>query len=67
MSDIREVHNAVRTDLERRRELAAMTKPELITLIMSRESTLADVHTRLSSALDRARLHAQGRARWRER
>lgn len=42
MSDIRDVHNAVRTDLERRRELAAMSKPELI-------SHTIDVERRLES------------------
>lgn len=47
MSDIRDVHNAVRTNLQRRRELAAMTKPELIDYIVNIEDNLAALATRI--------------------
>lgn len=41
MSDVRDVHNAVRNDLQRRRELNAMTKPELITHAIRLERIIA--------------------------
>ena len=50
MSDIRDVHDAVRTNLQRRRELTAMTKPELIDYIVSIEDNLAALATRIEHA-----------------
>lgn len=50
MSDIREVHDAVRTNLRRRRELAGVTKPELIDYIVSIEDNLAALATRIENA-----------------
>lgn len=50
MSDIREVHDAVRTNLQRRRELTAMTKPELIDYIVNVEDNLAALATRIDHA-----------------
>lgn len=49
MSDIREVNaicQAVNTDLQRRRELVAMTKPELITYVIDVENSLAALSDR---------------------
>lgn len=50
MSDIRDVHNAVRTNLARRRELNTMTKPELIDYIVNVEDNLAALSTRIEHA-----------------
>ena len=57
MSDVREVNavhqdltTAVKTDLQRRRELKAMTKPELIDYIMSIEDNLAALAARIDHA-----------------
>ena len=50
MSDVREVnaiHQAVNTDLQRRRELVAMTKPQLISYIISIENNLAALSDRI--------------------
>ena len=52
MSDIREVHDAVRTKLQRRRELTAMTKPELIDYIVNVEDNLAALTTRIDTFAD---------------
>lgn len=40
MSDVGDVAKAVRNDLTRRRELATLTKPELITYALSLEDNL---------------------------
>ncbi|WP_136032476.1 hypothetical protein [Microbacterium sp. PF5] len=57
MSDVREVHRAhqdatiaVKTDLQRRRELKAMTKPELIDYIVRVENSLAALSDRIDHA-----------------
>lgn len=50
MSDRREVHDAVRTNLQRRRELTAMTKRELIDYIVNVEDNLAALATRIDHA-----------------
>ncbi|MFJ6429701.1 hypothetical protein [Microbacterium maritypicum] len=50
MSDIREVHDAVRSNLQRRRELASMTKPELIDYIVNIEDNLAALSARIDHA-----------------
>lgn len=50
MSDIRDVHDAVRTNLRRRRELKAMRKPELIDYIVGIEDNLAALATRIDHA-----------------
>lgn len=50
MSDIREVHDAVRTNLQRRRELTAMTKPELIDYIVRVEDSLSALSNRIDHA-----------------
>ncbi|MFJ2506314.1 hypothetical protein [Microbacterium sp. NPDC087592] len=50
MSDIREVHDAVRTNLRRRRELARMPRAELIDYIVSIEDNLAALATRIDHA-----------------
>ncbi|WP_153244621.1 hypothetical protein [Microbacterium sp. CBA3102] len=52
MSDIKDVHNAVRTDLQRRRELAAMTKPQLIDYIINVENNLAALAARIDAWAD---------------
>jgi len=50
MSDIREVHDAVRTTLQRRRELARMTRAALIDYIVNIEDNLAALATRIEHA-----------------
>lgn len=57
MSDISDVHrahidltSAVKTDLQRRRELAAMTKPTLIDYIIRVENSLAALTERIDHA-----------------
>lgn len=52
VSDIREVHDAVRTNLQRRRELTAMTKPELIDYIVNVEDNLAALSARIDAFAD---------------
>ncbi|MGM7680092.1 hypothetical protein [Microbacterium sp. A94] len=49
MSDVREVTewHKVNADLARRRELVAMTKPELISYIISIENNLAALSDRI--------------------
>lgn len=50
MSDIPEAHDAVRTNLQRRRELSRMTRGELIDYIVNIEPTLAALATRIEHA-----------------
>lgn len=50
MSDLREVHDAVRNELVRRRELNAMTKPELISYVIGIENNLHALSTRIEHA-----------------
>lgn len=57
MSDVREVNQAhqdvttaVKTNLQRRRELKAMRKPELIDYIIGVEDNLAALATRIDHA-----------------
>lgn len=50
MSDLREVHDAVRTNLQRRRELSRMTRGELIDYIVNIEDNLAALATRIEHA-----------------
>ena len=53
MSDLREVnaiHQAVTTDLQRRRELQRLSKPELIGMIRAYENGIADVTARIDHA-----------------
>lgn len=50
MSDIREVHDAVRTNLQRRRELSRMTRRELIDYIVNVEDNLAALSARIDHA-----------------
>lgn len=59
MSDVREVNavhqgvtTAVKTDLQRRRELKAMTKPELIDYIVNVEDNLAALSARIDAFAD---------------
>lgn len=52
MSDIREVHDAVRTNLQRRRELARMTRVELIDYIVNVEDNLAALSARIDAYTD---------------
>lgn len=60
MSDVKAVHEAVRNDLQRRRELAGMTKPDLISHAIWCEARIVELNTIIEEA-------AQGRAGWRER
>ena len=57
MSDVREVNavhqdltTAVKTDLQRRRELKRMSKPELIDYIVNVEDNLSALATRIDHA-----------------
>lgn len=56
MSDVREVNayldvtDVVKTDLQRRRELKAMTKPQLIDYIVRVENSLAALSDRIDHA-----------------
>lgn len=53
MSDIREVnaiHQAVTTDLQRRRELARLSKPELVDMIRAYETGTAALAARIDHA-----------------
>ena len=57
MSDVREVNavhqdltTAVKTDLQRRRELKRMSKPELIDYIVNVEDNLAALSARIDHA-----------------
>lgn len=59
MSDVREVNSihqgvtaAVKTDLQRRRELAALTKPELINIIRGYETGIATLTARIDAYTD---------------
>jgi len=59
MSDVREVNLAhqdvtvaVTTDLQRRRELRALRKPELIDYIVRVENSLADLSARIDAHWD---------------
>lgn len=59
MSDVREVNavhqdltTAVKTNLQRRRELKAMTKPELIDYIVNVEDNLAALSARIDAYTD---------------
>lgn len=52
MSDIKSVHEAVSTDLSRRRELVAMAKPELIDYIISIENNLTELARRIDAHWD---------------
>lgn len=55
MSDVKavnDIHQAVKTDLQRRRELAGMTKPELIDYIVSIEDNLAALAARIDACWD---------------
>lgn len=56
MSDIRDV----RTDLQRRRELATMSKPDLITHTLWCETRIIELTNMLQAA-------AEGRAPWRNK
>lgn len=49
MSDIKAVHDAVRTNLQRRRELARMPRAELIDYIVSIEDNLAALSARIDA------------------
>lgn len=52
MSDIREVHDAVRTKLQRRRELSRLTRTELIDYIVNVEDNLAALSARIDAFAD---------------
>lgn len=59
MSDVREVNavhqdltTAVKTDLQRRRELKRMSKPELIDYIVNVEDNLAALSARIDAYTD---------------
>ncbi len=52
VSDIREVHDAVRTNLQRRRELSRMTRGELIDYIVNVEDNLAALSARIDAYTD---------------
>lgn len=59
MSDVREVNavhqdltTAVKTDLQRRRELKRMSKPELIDYIVNVEDNLAALSARIDAFAD---------------
>lgn len=52
MSDVKDVHDAVRTDLQRRRELSRMTRGELIDYIVNVEDNLAALSARIDAYAD---------------
>lgn len=50
LSEVSAIHTAVATDLKRRRELARMSKPELISYIVRVENSLAALTSRIEHA-----------------
>ncbi|MFF1540480.1 hypothetical protein ACFVWL_10390 [Microbacterium sp. NPDC058269] len=50
VADVNRIHQQEQTGLQRRRELTAMTKPELIDYIVSIEDDLAALATRIDHA-----------------
>ncbi len=52
MSDVKDVHDAVRTNLQRRRELSRMTRGELIDYIVNVEDNLAALSARIDAFAD---------------